>query len=120
MPIALLQWWRVDWAGGDTTPPIPTITSGPTVTRLSRQVGWDSVDFTWSSNEAYVAYQARLVPSSSSPVTAGTLIESGGAGPASTPVTLTLTDDELVAAGASEGSLGVKIFVQDAAGNWSL
>ena len=40
-------------------------------------------------------------------------------GSAVTQYTTTLTDDELVAAGAVEGSNLVKVFVKDAAGNWS-
>jgi len=37
-----------------------------------------------------------------------------------TQFTATLTDDELVAAGAVEGNNVLKVFVKDAAGNWSL
>jgi hypothetical protein len=34
--------------------------------------------------------------------------------------TATVTDDEVVAADAADGSKIIKIFVRDAAGNWSI
>lgn len=103
----------------DTTAPTVTITAGPTRTRMSRQAGADSTDITFESNEAFTAYQVRVVPNSGSAQSAGTLLESGGAGAANTPVVVTVTDDELVAASAVEGSNVLKVFTQDAAGNWS-
>lgn len=122
MPTAALHpWWRVEWASGDTTAPVLTITSGPTRTRISRVAGGsvDASTVTFTANEAVTQWQARLVPSSSSPQTAGTLIESGGAVAQGNAVTVTVTDDELVAAGATEGALIIKLFGRDAAGNWS-
>lgn len=105
------------WA--DTTAPVVTITAGPTRVRMSRQVGADSSDVTFQSSEAFTAYEVRVVPNSGSPRSAGTLLESGGAGAAATPYTITVTDDELVAAAAVEGANALKVFCQDAAGNWS-
>lgn len=123
--------WAVDpdtiarryWAlliGGpsdDSTPPTVDV-SLVTQTTISRVVGADASDVTFTTNEAYTAYQVRVVPSSVSPVTAGTLVESGTGGTGAAH-TVTITDDEFVAAGAIEGTNTVKVFTQDAAGNWS-
>lgn len=104
---------------GDTTAPTLDITVTPTKTKISRISGQDSTDFSFQVNEAYQAYQIRVVPSSSSPVTAGTLLESGSGGAANTNRAVTVTDDEFVAAGGVEGTSVIKVFAQDTAGNWS-
>jgi hypothetical protein len=103
----------------DSTPPVATLLTGPSATRISTQAGKDSTDVTFEMNEAVQAYKVKLVPASGSPHTAGTQIEAGGAKAAGEDVSITLTDDELVAAGATEGNLVVKLFGQDLAGNWS-
>jgi hypothetical protein len=103
----------------DTTAPTPNITVGPSTLKISRVSGKDVTTFSFQSDEPYQAYELRVVPSTSSPHTAGTLIESGGAGGASTNRDVDVTDDELVAASGTEGDNVVKVFVQDNAGNWS-
>lgn len=103
----------------DTTPPIVTLLSGPSLSRMSRVAGKDASDVVFEANEDIQGWQVRLVPASGSPVSAGTLIESGGSVSSGGDVAVTLTDDELIAAGATEGALVVKVFAQDSAGNWS-
>lgn len=105
---------------GDITAPTVTIISGPTRSKIGPVVGRDSFDFVYSSDEDFQAYQVRVVSSSTDTVAMGTLVESGGSGDADTQYTLTVTDDELFAASASDGSKTVKVFVQDLAGNWSI
>lgn len=107
----------LDGASGDTTAPIADITS-TSRTKMSRVAGADSTDITFTTDEAFVEYDARLVPGTSSPKTAGTSIETATVS-SRTSHSITVTDDELVAAGATEGNLIVKIFARDAAGNWS-
>lgn len=102
----------------DVIPPTPTV-GLPTRTKISRVTGRDSTSFDWSSNEDFQAYQVRLVPLATSLVGAGTLLVSGGSGSTGQVITTTITDDEMVAAGAAEGTSIVKVFVQDNAGNWS-
>lgn len=97
----------------------PTLTVGiPSAAKMSRVPGKDSIDIPWSVNEDFQAYKVKIVPADNSIHTEGTLIESGGAGTAGNIYTATITDDEFVAAGAT-GAHIVKLFVQDAAGNWS-
>lgn len=103
----------------DTTPPLVSITSGPTRSRISRVVGIDSTDVQFVANEDVQAWQIRVVPSSGSPSTAGTLIESGGALSSGASQSSNITDDELIAASGGEGTFIVKVFAQDLAGNWS-
>lgn len=107
----------------DTTPPIPDIIS-VTATKISRVPGKDALEINWQADEAFQAYQIRVVPDASSPVTAGTLVEEDqnplSGGDASTVYTATVTDDEVVNADPAEGSKIIKIFTQDLAGNWSV
>ena len=108
--------------GGDTTAPVVTIHS-ITAGKISRIAGKDSTDIGWSADEDFTSYQIRLVPTSESTVTQGTLIEQdqnpAAGGVAGTIYTSTVTDDELVTGAGIEGNNIVKIFVRDAAGNWS-
>lgn len=105
----------------------PPDTLGPSVTivsvsksKISRVSGYDATDVVFVVDENFTNYQVRVVPSSSSGVTAGTQVEGGlFVGTANTNYQITLTDDELVAAGAAEGNNRIKVFAQDIAGNWS-
>jgi hypothetical protein len=103
----------------DVTPPTIDITVSPDLTKISRVAGKDTTTFSFTVNEAHQAYQIRAVPGSSSPVTAGTLIEQGGSGSAGIERAVDVTDDELVNAGLTEGAHVIKVFAQDSAGNWS-
>ncbi len=103
----------------DTVPPEVSISVGPSAVKLSRQIGKDVTTFTFTVTEDYLEYQLRAVPSETSPVTAGSLLESGGSGSAGVGRDVDVTDDELVAAGLSEGNHVIKVFARDAAGNWS-
>lgn len=112
----------------DTTVPVVAVQSGPTPAKISKQTGKRTSTVVWQSDTAYDEYQVRVVPSSGSAHTAGTLIGtangssnvSGSAGgyPATTNVTTDIDGADLEAAGA-EGANVVKVFVMDSAGNWS-
>lgn len=76
MSAALQPWLRTDWTSGSNAPhPISPALSAPSATRISRVPGKDVTTFTFDVDEYYAEWQARLVPSEVSPVTAGTLIE---------------------------------------------
>jgi hypothetical protein len=79
----------------DSNPITPSITSGPDVTRISRITGKTTSSFTFRSDRIYNAYQLRIVPSGSSPQTAGELLEAGSGGPANTDRSVDVTDAEL-------------------------
>lgn len=105
----------------DTTPPVPDITV-TTATRMSRQVGKDSSDITFTSDEAFVEYQIRKVTNASDNIAQGALVETATVSSRSSH-TVTITDDEIVAAdggSAIDGAKMLKVFVRDAAGNWSV
>ena len=107
-----------------TTPPTPNITAGPTKTRISRVAGQDSFTVDWQADEDFAHYQLRVVPSAGSTYVEGAQLEldenPASGGTATTTYTATVTDDEMVAASATEGANLIKIFVQDLAGNWSV
>jgi hypothetical protein len=102
----------------DVTPPVATVTSGPTLPKISSQTGKNATDFTFTVSEAYEAYELRVVDDDSTSRLSGALIESGGSGDG-TARTVEVTFSELNAASAGNGSKVVKVFVQDSAGNWS-
>lgn len=112
----------------DTTVPVVTLDSGPTPARISKQASKDSSDETWHADVDIQAYKVKVVPSTSSihsagtliPTTAGSVNTSGGAISASTPVTTTIKGTDFETATGGDGTFHVKVFVQDLAGNWSL
>ncbi len=105
--------------GFDVVPPGITIDISSTATKISSVTGKNESSFTLTSDENFQAYKIKAVPDGSSPHTAGTLIESGGSGTAGVPKAVDVTASELSAASLGEGTHVIKVFVQDAAGNWS-
>jgi len=101
----------------DTTAPIPTVTVVD-VTKISRVVGKDVVNVTFTTDEAFVEYEIRRVSSGSDSQAAGNQVEAATVS-SRTSHSIAITDDELVAAAAVEGSNTLKIFVKDVVGNWS-
>lgn len=116
------DFWFATVGGEDTTAPVITFVS-QTRAKISRVVGSDATDIVWSSGENFTEYQLRVVPANTSIVSQGTLIEQNqnpaAGGTASIQYTSTITDDELVAASAAEGTNIIKIFAKDSSGNWS-
>lgn len=107
------------YAGPDTTPPTPNLTTGSA--RMSAQTGKDTFPYSFTVDEACQAYQIRVVNSSGDPFPAGTLVEAGGAIAAGGTASGSISYTELVAAAlTNEGGMVVKVFVQDSAGNWSV
>jgi len=114
----------------DTTAPQVTVTSGPTPNTISKQTGKRTSTFDWQADAAFEAYKIKVVTNASDAHTAGTQIPttagstnmSGSAGgyPATTPITSTIDGADLETASAGDGNKRVKVFVQDAAGNWSI
>jgi hypothetical protein len=112
----------------DTTAPIPEILSGPTPDIISEISTADTAEFSYQSNEAYTEYTINVVPASTSDHTTGAVIggKTGtGTFPANTAVNDTIIGSDLKAACTAAGLTGdgskyVKVFVKDAAGNWSV
>lgn len=110
-------WVELPPPGSDLTPPTPIVTL-QSATKISRVVGKDSIDVTFTTDEEYVEYMVRIVSSPDDVYLAGSLVEAAVVA-ARTSDTIQITDDELIAAAAIEGSNTLKIFVKDVAGNWS-
>jgi hypothetical protein len=107
------------WFASSTDTTAPTANLGtPTRTKISRVVGRDLTTFDITSDEAFVEYQLRVVPLSSSARNEGTLLE-GSTISSTSSFSVDISDDELIAAGGLEGNNVIKAFVKDAAGNWS-
>lgn len=112
----------------DTAVPTVTIT-GPDVTVISKVTGFDECAFSFMSDVAFDEYVVKVVPSNTSLHTAGTQIPStagsthmsGAAGgyPADTAISCTIKGADLETASAGDGAKIVKVFVRNAAGNWS-
>lgn len=111
----------------DTTSPIANITVAASPTKISKIATADTCTVTWQSDSHAQAYKVKVVPSSGSAESAGTLIPttagstntSGGPINATTDVVTTIKGTDLETASAGDGAKIVKIFVQDDAGNWS-
>lgn len=110
----------------DTSRPTVTIT-GPDVTNISKQAGKDVCSFSFVVDEPYTTYKVKYVASSGAahdtgtqiPTTGGSTNMSGGSGTGVTPVECTITGADLETASSGDGAKIIKVFVQDAAGNWS-
>ena len=103
---------------GDTTAPGTINVTGVSVTKISRVAGKDVVNATVTADEAFVEYMVRKVSSGSDTRTMGTLVEQATIA-STTSFAFSITDDELIAGAGAEGSNLLKVFVKDAAGNWS-
>lgn len=112
----------------DTAAPIVTIT-GPDVSTVSKVDNYDTCIFNFSVDTDFLQYGVKVVPSTSSDNTAGTLIPTtagsintsgNGNYPASTPMQVTIKSSDLETASAGDGVKIIKVFVADSAGNWSV
>jgi hypothetical protein len=114
----------------DTTLPVPNITTGPDVSRLSKIAGKRTCSFSWQSNAVFEEYKVKVVPASGSLNSAGTTIPttngstnmtgSAGGYPATTNIDSVIDGRDLELADTGDGAKVVKVFVRDAATNWSL
>lgn len=112
----------------DTTKPIPSITVGPDVTKVSKIATKDTIQLSFQSDQAIVAWKVKAVASTSDtesmgtqiPTTAGSTNVTGGALAATTNQAVTIKAADLETASPGDGAKIVKVFVQDAAGNWSV
>jgi hypothetical protein len=113
----------------DSTAPVVTIT-GPDVSKISKQTGKRTSTFSFTVNDVFEEFKVKVVSSTGAAHTTGTQIGtangstnmSGTAGgyAASTPITCSIDGADLEAASAGDGSKIIKVFVRDAAGNWSV
>lgn len=116
----------------DTTAPVIDITVAFAPTKISKVHNaptdiFDTSSGTFQSDSDLQAWEVRVVPSTGSDHTAGTLIPtaggstntSGGALTAGAAKVVTIRGADLEAASAGDGDKIVKIFGQDLSGAWS-
>lgn len=112
----------------DTTVPVVTITAAASPSKISKAAGFDTSTFTFQADTAIAAWKVKAVPSVNSLENAGTTIgtsngsqnTTGAALAATTNQSVTVKGADLEAASAGDGAKIVKVFAQDAAGNWSV
>lgn len=109
---------------------IPTVnwTTGPDVTKVSTIAGKRTINATFTVGaEAIVAFEVAVVANSGSARGTGTVIGTtngstgvtGGAKAGAATQAVVIDARDLQAASAGDGTKVIKVFVQDAAGNWS-
>lgn len=112
----------------DAAAPTVNITAGPDTTKVSTVSGQRTVNFSFTvGSEAISAWEVAVVANSGSVRGSGTVIGtangstgvSGGALAAAAVQAVSLDARDIQAASAGDGTKVIKIFVQDAAGNWS-
>ena len=114
----------------DTTLPVPNVTVGPDLTKISKISGKRVSSFSFQSDQIFDEYKIKVVPSTGSLHTAGTVIPTtngstnvaGAAGdyPATTNINSTIDGRDLELADTGDGAKIIKIFVKDDAGIWSV
>lgn len=112
----------------DTTAPVPNITVAASPTKISKVATFDTSTLTWRADTAIQAWKIKVVSNASDahtagvaiPTTAGSTAMTGGALAAATDQISTIKGTDLESASAGDGAKIVKIFVQDAAGLWSV
>lgn len=112
----------------DMSAPVVSIT-GPDVSKISKVASKDVAAFSFSVDQAFVEYKVKVVASGSAlhstgtqiPTTAGsTNMAATGTFAGATPISCTIKGADLETASAGDGDKTVKVFIRDAAGNWSV
>lgn len=112
----------------DSTLPVITISAGPDVAKVSKIAGKRIVSFSFTTDSDLIAYKVKVVPSSGSLESAGTLVPttngstntSGGSVASGGTVNVTIDGRDLELASAGDGTKIIKVFGQDVASNWSV
>ena len=112
----------------DTAAPVVTIT-GPDVSTISTVAGFDACEFSFVADQDFVEYMVAVVPASDSAHTAGTVIQTTGGSEnmsgtgefaAASAINCKIKGADLLAASSGDGAKIIKVFVKDAASNWSV
>lgn len=111
----------------DASLPVITIT-GPDVSIVSKITGKRTSSFSFSPDTALVAYKVKVVPATNSLENAGTQIGttngstnmSGGAVGSGATINCQIDGRDLEAASTGDGDKIIKVFGQEASGNWSV
>lgn len=114
----------------DTTAPVPNVTVGPDVMRVSKIAGKRTATFSWSADGAFEEYKIKVVASQADAHTAGVLIPTtngstnmaaaAGGYAAGASIASAIDGRDLDIASPGDGAKVVKVFVRDNVGNWSV
>ncbi len=112
----------------DTTAPVVNITVAFAPTKISKVSGFDTTTGSFQVDQAITAWKVKVVPATDSihsagtqiPTTAGSSNVTGGALAATTNQSVSIKGTDLETASAGDSIKIVKIFAQDAGGNWSV
>lgn len=111
----------------DTTIPVITVTSGPSVPKISEIAGKKTASFTFKANEDVTSWEVRAVPNSGSNHEEGFFIEKthgsvtqGEALAGEVVEEGKIEGEDLAAAVGADGDYVIKVFGINEAGNWSL
>lgn len=109
---------------------VPTVTiSGPDVSKISKIAGKSVAAFSFTVDASYVEYKVKVVSAAGSTNDTGTTIPTTngstnmaatGSFTGTTPINCTINGTDLANASAGDGAKIIKVFVKDAAGNWSV
>jgi hypothetical protein len=110
---------------------VPTVTTGAIdVSKVSEQTGKDKASFSFTVDGVYEEYKVKLVSGAGAVHTTGTQIPTAGGSTnvsgavgnyvGATPITVTIDGTDLKAITSDAVGLYLKVFVRDAAGNWSV
>ncbi|UGO46258.1 hypothetical protein PQE74_gp175 [Bacillus phage vB_BanS_Chewbecca] len=108
---------------------IPTVNVGaPDKYKISKKEQKNIVSFTFSSPEQFEEYKVKVVTSTGAVESSGVAIATingsqniaGNAGGYNTPITVTITGQDLELASSGDGNKIIKVFVKNSAGTWSV
>ncbi|QOV08259.1 putative Ig-like domain-containing protein [Bacillus phage Kirov] len=108
---------------------IPTVNVGaPDVFKVSKKAGKNILSFTFSSPEQFEEYKVKVVTSTGAVESSGASIDiangssnvAGSAGGYNTPITVTISGQDLELASSGDGSKIIKVFIKNSAGTWSV
>lgn len=113
----------------NTTNPVATISSGPSVSVISKIASKDEATFQFTGDVEFKAYKVKVVSSTGATHDTGTEIPTAGGStnmsdtgsfPSATPISCTIKGVDLESASAGDATKIVKVFIQNVADLWSV
>lgn len=108
---------------------IPTVNVGaPDRNKISKNAQKNTLSFTFSGVEQFEEYKVKIVSSTGAVESSGILLgtangssnTSGNAGGYNSPITVTVTGQDLELASSGDGNKIIKVFIKNSAGTWSV
>ncbi|AZU98913.1 hypothetical protein pW2_79 [Bacillus phage pW2] len=108
---------------------IPTVNVGtPDKYKISKKAQKNVVSFTFSSPEQFEEYKVKVVTSTGAIESSGVALATangssnvvGNTGGYNSPITVTITGEDLELASSGDGNKIIKVFIKNSAGTWSV